>query len=226
MIVRDHRSYLRAFLQDRQDMDLHPHDVVYVLKTAAREVLPEEGMEKRCEQLGVFADWVLHGAIERSPAGARALANIAESIPLHGLDEDHDNKWLEEVVNNDVSFWKLRLDLLAFCRRFQMPDGMFTTPEAWHRFALPLAFEVSGRPVSIHASHGGAVGRARAQVDASATPSAFRPERLTIAAENPQKWHWVIETRNSTKIVVQVLFGSFRHSDFPTPPGWISPLFT
>ncbi len=40
-------------------------------------------------------------------------------------------------MNDDLSFWKLRLDLLAFCRRFQMPDGMFTTPEAWHRFALP-----------------------------------------------------------------------------------------
>jgi hypothetical protein len=26
-----------------------------------------------------------------------------------GVDEKHDNKWLEEVVNDDVSFWKLRL---------------------------------------------------------------------------------------------------------------------
>jgi len=183
-------------------------------------------MEKRCEQIGVFADWVLHDAIDRSPAGARALANIAESVPLHGVDETHDNKWLEEVVNNDVSFWKLRLELLAFCRRFQMSEGMFTTPEAWHRFALPLAFEVSGRPVSIHSRHGGEVGQARARVDVSATPNGYRPQRLTIAAEDPQKWRWIIETKNSTKIVVQVLFGTFRGSDFPTPPGWVSPLAT
>jgi hypothetical protein len=222
MIVRDPRSYLRAFLQDRQGRELHAHDVVYILKTAAREVLAAEGLQNRCEQIGVFADWVHHDAIDRSPAGARALANIAESVPLHGVDEKHDNKWLEEGVNNDVSFWKLRLELLAFCRRFQMSEGMFTTAEAWHQFALPLAFEVSGRPVSIDPNRGGAVGQARARVDVSATPTAYRPARVTIAAEDPRKWRWIIETMNSTKIVVQVLFGSFRQGDFPTPRGWVS----
>ena len=105
-----------------------------------------------------------------------------------------------------------------------MSEQMFKTAEAWHRFALPLAFEVSGRPVSIHASHCGAVGQARARLDVSGTPSGYRPERLTIAAEDPQKWRWIIETKNSTKIVVQVLFGTFRESDFPAPPGWVSPL--
>ncbi len=47
-----------------------------------------------------------------------------------------------------------------------------------------------------------------------------------IAAETPKRWRWIIETKSSTKIVVQVLFRSFRTTDFPTPPGWISPLAT
>ena len=224
MFFRDPVAYLRAFLQERQGTELLPHDVVYILKTAVREILAAENLGGQCEQLGVFADWVVHDEIDRSAAGARALANIADAIPLHGTDSTHDNKWLEEVVNADLSFWKLRLELLAFCRKFDMPEGMFTTPEAWHRFALPLALEISGRPVSMSATHGGSVRQARDRLAAAALPAAHRPASLRIVAETPQKWRWLIELSDTTKIVVQVLFGTFRGTDFPTPQGWVSPL--
>jgi hypothetical protein len=223
MFVRDPVEHLKEHLLKCQSADPSPADVVYVLKTAAREILPTAGLEKKCAQLEIFADWVVHDEIDRSPAGAAALVKIAEAIPLHGTDVRHDNKWLEEVVNDDLSFWRLRLDLLALCRRFHLPEGMFATQNEWHRFALPLAFEVSGRPVSISPVHGGAIKVARERLAQGPLPPEQRPTNIRVVGETPAKWWWEIKTPTAG-IVVQVLFGSFRPIDFPTPPGWASPL--
>ena len=223
MLIREPVGYLRQFLQERQAINLGPHEVVYILKVAAREILPAAGLGKKCQQLEVFADWISHNEITRSPAGAGALVKIADAVSLHGSDDQHDNKWLEEVVNDDLSFWKLRLDLLALCRKFELPDGMFTTPDAWHRFSLPLAFEVSGRRVSISADQGGRIRDARCRLAQSVLDKAHRPMSLSIIGDTQHKWWWEIQT-SAAPIQVQVLFGSFREADFPLPHGWASSL--
>jgi hypothetical protein len=171
----------------------------------------------------ILATPIVGRLFTRSPAGAGALVKIAAAVYLHGSDDQHDNKWLEEVVNDDLSFWKLRLDLLVLCRKFELPDGMFTTPDAWHRFSLPLAFEVSGRRVSISADQGGRIRDARCRLAQSVLDKAHRPMSLRIIGDTQHKWWWEIQTP-AAPIQVQVLFGSFRGADFPVPHGWASPL--
>jgi hypothetical protein len=45
-----------------------------------------------------------------------------------------------------------------------------------------------------------------------------------VVIDQNQKFWWRIETTGGIAIVMQVLFGSYRASDFPMPSGWISPL--
>ena len=228
MIVafREPVQYLKQFIAGRVGRVLEPQDVVYILKTASREILPNAGLRGRCPQLELFSDWTAHNELDRSAAGQAAIARIAEALPYHGQD-GRDEKWLEEEVNGGIAFWTLRLELLAVCRRFGLPEQMFTTWEAWQLFALPLAFEVSGRPVRL-GQHGKAAQSAKDRISKSGLHSDHRPHTLTlvhIEQAGPQTagWRWQIESPN-VKVLVQVLLGGFRLGDFPTPPGWQSPL--
>jgi hypothetical protein len=221
IVVRDPVEYLRQFLAQSQDGQRSPQDVVYVLKTMAREILPGAGFRRnQCPQLELFADWAAHNEIDRAQVGRDAVAAIAEAIPLHGSDAQHDNKWIEEVLNGAISFGGLRLDLLAVCRHFGLPDGLFTTIEAWNRFAFPLAFELSGRRVLL-GNHRPTADR----ISRAGLPADHQPQSLMIQleADDNGKPLWAVKT-NAATIYIQVLFGGFRPSDFPTPQGWQSPL--
>jgi hypothetical protein len=224
--TRDPIRYLRVFMGERVRQALGPHEVVYIVKTVAREILPTANLEGTCPQLGLFADWVVHDELGRSSAGQAAIARIAEALPLHGQG-GRDEKWLEEEVNGGISFAALRLELLAACRRFDLPDYLFTSWEAWQRFALPLAFEVSGRPVLIP-SNGKRGKEARERIAASGLPSEHQPHTLTLVHVDDdggliKGWWWEAEMPVG-KVLVQLLLGGFRPSDFPEPAGWRPPI--
>lgn len=225
VVVRDPTSYLRQFIAERLERPLSPHDVVYMLKTMARELLPAADLKGRCPMIELFSDWTVHDKLDRSTAGQAAIARVAEAFPLHGQD-GRDNKWLEEEVNGGISFWKLRLELLAVCRRFELPDGMFTTWDEWQRFALPLAFEVSGRPVQLGRDGKGAKS-ARARISRSGLHPDHQPHTLAlirIEGDGPVKGlQWEAKFAMGT-VIVQVLLGGFRLTDFPTPAAWIAPV--
>jgi hypothetical protein len=225
VVVRDPVQYLRQFITERIGIALAPHDVVYILKTAAREILPAGGFKGRCPQLELFSDWTLHDELDRSTAGQAAIARIAEALPLHG-EGGRDNKWLEEEVNGGISFWGLRLELLAVCRRFNLPEDMFTTWDAWQRFALPLAFEVSGRPVRLTHS-GKAAKETKDRIAKVGLHADHQPNTLTVIRiegdQHMKGLQWEVKLP-AAKVIIQLLLGGFRMSDFPTPAGWRSPL--
>ncbi len=226
VVVRDPVSYLCQFIGERQALALAPHDIVYILKTVAREILPAAGLNGRCPQIELFSDWMVHNKLDRSTAGQVAIARLAEAMPLHG-QPGRDNKWLEEEVNGGISFWALRLELLAVCRRFNLPDSMFTTWDAWQRFALPLAFEVSGRPVHL-GQDGRAAKSARDRIGKSGLDPDHHPHTMTlirIEGDEPVKGlQWEAKLSNGVIVIIQVLLGGFRLTDFPTPVGWVSPV--
>ncbi len=224
IVVRDPVDHLRRFIAERVDRVLQPHDVVYILKTVAREILPTAGLKGRCPQAEMFFDWTVHHELDRAKIAPSALATIAEALTLHGKD-GRDNKWLEEQVNDGISFWRLRLELIAACWRFDLPDGMFTTWEAWKRFALPLTMEVSGRPV--HLGERGPAKAAREQIEKIGVPADQRPETLRIVnvlGDTHEAGLWWQVTAPVATIQVQVLLGEFRKTDFPIPPGWQPPI--
>ncbi|MGA7742436.1 MAG: hypothetical protein WBP56_01205 [Polyangia bacterium] len=193
--------------------------MVYVLKTAAREILPANNLAGKCKHLELFANWVVHDRIDRSPLGADALVKIAEALSKQGTG-DRDIKWLEEEVNEALSFGNLRLDLVAFCRHFDLPDSTFIAWEAWQLFALALAFEVSGREISISDR----VKNARAAMANVPMLEEHRPTALRLAVDREMRKCWWLIKLPVAEVQMQVLFGGFRMSDFPTPVGWRSPL--
>jgi hypothetical protein len=214
---------LRVFIDERVGRPLGAHDVVYVLKTAAREILPAAGLSGRCPQLEIFAHWVVHHELDRSLLGDEAIAMIAEAFPLHGY-EGRDEKWLEEQVNDGISFAKLRLDLIAVCRRFEVSEEIFSTWDAWRRFALPLAEEVSGKPVRV----GQRSKMARERIENAGLPLEHRPQSVSLLhVEDPPAringWFWEVQLPTG-RVLVQLLLGGFRQTDFPVPLGWQSPL--
>jgi hypothetical protein len=213
IVQRDPVSYLRSFLSERESRRLHPHDVVYVLKTAARELLPSAGMQK-CKQLSLFADLAVHNELDRSAEGQTAIAAIAEAIPFHG-QPGRDNKWLEAAINDAVSFGGLRHELLTVSQQFGLPDFFFSSWESWQQFALPLAFEISGRPVSLGTKTAKTV---KARIATSGLPSHHQPRSLQLLLDtstNGRAW-WQIET-DVAMLRIQVLYGGFRPSDFNVP---------
>jgi hypothetical protein len=226
VVVRDPTKYLKQFITERVGRALAPHEVVYILKTAARELLPAAGLKGKCPQLELFSDWSVHNELDRSPAGQAAIARIAEAIPLYG-EGGRDNKWLEEEVNGGISFWSLRLELLDVCRSFGLPDDIFATWAAWTRFALPLAFEVSGRLVRLGAQATKATKAAKDRIAKSGLHPDHQPNTLRLVHIEGDKhqngFHWEVGLPAAT-IVIQVLFGGFRLGDFPTPAGWQSSL--
>jgi hypothetical protein len=224
--TRDPVECLRAFIAERAQTSLGPHEVAYIVKTTAREILPAANLKGTCPQLDLFADWVVHNELNRSGAGQAAIARIAEAFSLHG-QEGRDEKWLEEEVNGGISFSSLRLELLAACRRFDLVDDFFTSWEAWQRFALPLAFEVSGRPVVI--SSAGKAGReARERVVATGLPTEHQPHTLTLIHVeddgSPIRGWWWEAQMPVGRVLVQLLLGGFRASDFPVPAEWRPPI--
>jgi hypothetical protein len=212
IVVRDAIGYLRTFLAERESRRLEPQDVVYVLKTIAREILPHSF--PKCDQLSLFTDWAVHNELDRSHAGQAAIATIAEALPLHGQG-GRDNKWLEEAINDTISFGALRLELLKVCQHLGLPETIFATWESWQRFALPLAFEISGRPVRLGSKTSKAV---KGRIAASGLPPQHQPGSLRLVLDtstNGRAW-WQIET-DVANVNVQVLYGGFRPADFPTP---------
>ena len=213
IVERDPIGYLNTFIAERESRRLEPHDVVYVLKALAREVAPRASSLKR-NQMSLFADWVVHGELDRSPEGQAAIATIAEALPLHGQG-GRDDKWIEEVVNDAISFGALRVELLQACHHFGLPELLFGTWESWQRFALPLAFEVSGRRIVLGSKASKAI---KGRVAASGLPPHHQPCSLRLVLDtsaNGRAW-WQIETPVAT-VNIQVLYGGFRPADFPTP---------
>lgn len=219
---RDPVAFLAEHLRGAATRTLGAVDVAYTVNTIARELLPAAGFVGLSPQLRLFSDWIVHDKIDRSPAGQHALATIAEAIPQHGT-EGHDETWLEEQLNDAVSFGALRLELLAACRWFRLPEDMFTSWDSWQRFAVPLAFEVSGRRIVL-GMNTRASKEARARIDATSLDPVHRPVNLMIVFDADWKFWWRIETTGGVAIVIQTLFGGFRSEDFPVPPGWESPL--
>jgi hypothetical protein len=130
--------------------------------------------------------------------------------------------WFEEQVNDAASFRSLRLDLMAVCRFFDLPDALFANWESWKRFALPLSFEVSGRPIRLGQRGRGAKEAAK-RVESVSLHEDHRPQSLTLGLDAEGKRWWLVTTTGLAHIQVQVLFGDFRPTDFPVPPGWKSP---
>ncbi|SRR6266542_668887 len=224
--VRDPIEYLKVFIAERVGRALEPHDVVYILKTTAREILPTARLKGKCPQLELFSDWTVHSELDRSPAGQAAIARVAEAFLLHGKN-GRDNKWLEEEVNGGISFSALRLELLAVCRHFHLRDDIFSSWEAWQRFALPLAFEVSGRPVILGQNHKAAKD-AKDRISRSGLHPDHQPHTLTLlhfedADKHVNGWRWEAKALAGS-VVVQLLLGGFRMSDFPVPADWRSPM--
>lgn len=222
LAIRDPIQCLRQVLAGREAGGWQMQDVVYVLKTAAREVLPAYNLRGRCASLELFSDWVVHEQLDRSPKGAEALVEIAKALPLHGTG-GRDNGWLEEVVNRALSFSALRLDLVGFCRHFNLPEVVFTEWERWLGFAVSLAFEVSGHPISI-SEKAGRVKAAQAAMSQVPLAQQHRPTSLRLAVDQEARKCWWLVQLPVAEVQIQVLFGGFRPSDFPTPQGWTSPL--
>jgi hypothetical protein len=220
-IARDPAVYLGQVLLATEQRALTPADVVYVLKTVARELLPKcpEG-RRRCPQVAVFGDLIVHEQLDRSAEGQAALATIAEAMPMHDGDV-RDNRWLEERVNSGISFGALRLELLAVARHWRLPDTWFASWDRWQRFGSTLAFEISGRHVSMGARAGAA---ARRRMTETTLDPRHHPARMTLVIGSDKSTWWRIETEDTTVLMVQALLGGFRPDDFPTAAGWRSPL--
>ena len=215
IVARDPIGYLNTFLAERESRRLEPHDVVYALKALAREVAPQASSLKR-DQMSLFADWIVHGELDRSAEGQAAIATIAEALPLHG-QEGRDNKWIEEVVNDAISFGALRIEMLQACQHFGLPEVLFETWESWQRFALPLAFEVSGRRIRLGSKASKTI---NGRVAASGLPPHQQPCSLGLVLDtsaNGRAW-WQIESP-AGMLNVQVLYGGFRPADFHRPIG-------
>jgi hypothetical protein len=208
-------------LKEHEKAQLGPHHVAYILKTVQREVLPAHGLSEKCPQLRLFTDLTLHEELDRNPLGYEAIAKFAEAIPLHGKD-GRDNKWLEEIINSGLSFSLLRLDLLAVCKQFSLPASRFETWESWQSFALPLSFEISGRPIRLLPG-GGARKDATSRVQQSIPIQDHQPASITLCIDAHEKRWWNVETSGKIRMLIQVLFGGFRPIDFPHPEGWVSP---
>lgn len=223
LIIRDPTDSLRVLVREcaERQRQLHPHEVAYILKVAAREILPAAGLDGRCQQLRLFADWTLHEEIDRSATGQAAIATIAEAVSRHG-ESGCDNKWVEEQFNNAVSFGTLRLELLAVCQRFEISDELFSSWEIWQRFALPLALELSGRWIRL--GDGPHARAAKRRIESTSLPEPHRPQRLTLGFDPQGKARWCVQTAGNVFILVQVLFGGLRSEDVPAPEGWQSPL--
>jgi hypothetical protein len=224
---RDPIEMLRSKMTLWGARGLKHEEVVYILKTAAREILPAAGLQGRCRNLETFATWCLHDRLDRTQLGGEALVAIAEAVPLHDDNsKEYNNEWLGNVVNGDLSFHLLRLDLLAFCRQFNMPDGLVMSWEGWKRFALPLAEEISGRPVSISDTDGNKRIRAlreRLQSAILGPGYTLRSIKLALFSDLPFQHGWCIETTGPV-IVVATWFGELQMRDSPVPKDWVSPL--
>lgn len=202
---------------------LKHEEVVYVLKTIGREILPSAGLEKVCPIIRWFTDWCLHHRLGRVRAGGDALIAVAEAISVHDAhDPAHDNDWLTGVANEGISFSELRLELLAACRTFDLPDHLFLNWEGWRHFFVPLAEEISGRPASV-------VEIERLQERVRNAPFAggrtLENVSLVIATNIPNHpYWWSFEASDTTKLLVPVWFGERELQAGPTPLGWKSPL--
>jgi hypothetical protein len=116
----------------------------------------------------------------------------------------------------------LRLELLAVCRRFDLPDHLFLTWDGWKRFFMPLAEEISGRVMTVDELPGLRKKLLDAPVQGGRT---LETVRLLVAVNWPEvPYWWSFEANDTTKIVIPVRFGERELKDGPTPSGWVSPL--
>jgi hypothetical protein len=220
---RDPALMLRSKMALWSGRKLKHEEVVYVLKAIGREILPAAQLDGSCPTIRWFTDWCLHHRLDRTRAGGEALIAVAEAIPLHDdRDPAHDNDWITGVANDGISFTHLRLELLAACRKFDLPDHLFLTWEGWRHFFVPLAEEISGRPVSVDE-----VKTLREKLQNTTIEGGRTLEEVTlvIATNIPSHPYWWSFTANDkTKILVPVWFGERELQSGPTPPGWVSPL--
>ncbi len=84
---------------------LKHEEVVYILKTIGREILPAAGLEEACPTISWFTNWCLHHRLDRVRAGGDAMIAVAEAIPLYDdRDPAHNNDWITGVANDSISF--------------------------------------------------------------------------------------------------------------------------
>ena len=223
LIHRDPVLMLRDKMALWSGRKLKHEEVVYILKSIGREILPRAGLDNHCPMIRWFTDWCLHHQLDRTRAGGDALIALAEAIPLHDVhDPAHDNDALTGMANEHISFHRLRLELLAACRKFDLPDHVFLNWEGWRRFFVPLAEEISGRPVTVEEMK---VLREKLRGVTLAGGRTLENVRLVIATNLPaQPYWWAFQTNDATSILVPVWFGERELMTGPTPAAWINPL--
>jgi hypothetical protein len=223
LVHRDPTLMLRSKMALWSGRKLKHEEVVYILKAIGREILPVAGLEESCPTISWFTNWCLHHRLDRARDGGDAMIAVAEAIPLHDdRDPAHDNDWITGVANDSISFTQLRLELLAACRRFDLPEHLFLNWEGWRQFFVPLAEEISGRPVTVTE-----VKKLWQKLQSVTIEGGRTLEEVTlvIATNMPRHPYWWSFTANdTTKILVPVWFGERELQSGPTPPGWVSPL--
>jgi hypothetical protein len=223
LVHRDPALMLRAKMALWNGRKLKHEEVVYVLKAIGREILPTAGLDDSFPTIRWFTDWCLHHRLDRTRAGGEALIAVAEAISLHDdRDPAYDNDWFTAVANDGISFTKLRQELLAACRRFDLPDHLFLSWEGWRHLFVPLAEEISGRPVSVDNVK---TLREKLQNTIIEGGRTLQEVTLVIATNLPSHpYWWSFTTNDTTRILVPVWFGERELQSGPTPPGWVSPL--
>jgi len=103
-----------------------------------------------------------------------------------------------------------------------LPDHLFFNWEGWRRFFVPLAEEISGRPVTVDENRALRERLRGITLEGGRTLENVRLVVATNILTHP--YWWSFETNDKTAILVPVWFGERELQPGPTPSGWVNPL--
>jgi hypothetical protein len=127
---------------------------------------------------------------------------------------------LGDLVNDQLSFIRLRLDLIRLCHRFGVPYTFLTTVEAWRQFAVGLIRVLADKPIALPAAPDKAK-QARADIDAIRAAMGFAPIQIAIGHPMPDgEPYWIMPVDGGKTMITRLFIGIYKPEDFPFPAGW------
>lgn len=168
---------------------------VCFLMVQARQLVEASGTGSDFSVVSFFADWTVHSRLDRNRGGFAVLQEITRILARNWSRGQED---VVTGVSKVIGFGRLRREMLALFRGFDLPTVLFEAHENWLSVCGFLLWHLEGQPIAFPEKPTGWIGQAKASLLALSRPRDLAVDSLEIV-RHENRPHWLLQVSGSKR---------------------------
>lgn len=171
---------------------------VCFLMVQARHLVEASGTSSDFRAVAFFADWTVHSLLERTKGGFEVLHEITRILARNWSRGQED---VVTEVSRVIGFGRLRREMLALFRRFELPTVLFEVPENWLSVCGFLLWHLEGQRIEFPKKPTGWIAQTKAALLALSRPHDFAVDSLEIV-RHENRPHWLLQVSGEKRFQI------------------------